>query len=170
LISTLIINDILKSENVIVAEASKPIGRDYFPHEESSSVALFDIFDKIKKLNGNLFHLGRCTKVAHNSKEKVIDLIRDSTLYVSIYLRVQFYIIGDLEEPVMLYLSKNHERDLKSAILVAAVTPVLDEVRLVRLHGKLSIKASEDLTLNMFLSRHFRFRIIEKSIFTMYEA
>jgi len=51
---------------------------------------LFKAFDKIKKLNTNLFHFSKCIKVAHNSEEKVIDLIRNSTIYVSIYLRVQF--------------------------------------------------------------------------------
>jgi len=146
--STLIINDILKSENVIVAEASKPAGRAYIPLE-GIDIALFEAFDKIKKLNGNLFHFGKCTKVAHNSEEKVIYLIRDSTIYVSIYLRVQFAIFGESED-VMFYLTKNHEEGLKSAILVATVTPVLNEVQLVRLHGKLSIKASEDLVLFMF--------------------
>jgi len=44
------------------------------------------------------------TKVAHNSEDKVVDLLRDSTIYVSIYLRVQLVIYGKLEEPVMLYL------------------------------------------------------------------
>jgi len=70
----------------------------------------------------------------------------------------------------MFYLSKNHERDLKSAVLVAAVKYITDDTQLVRLRGKLSIKALEDLSLNVFLSRHFRFRIMEKSIFTMYIA
>jgi len=163
--STLIINDILKSENVIVAKVSKPTGRAYFP-----SIALFEVFDKIKKLNGNLFHFGKCTKVAHNSEDKVVDLLRYSTIYVSIYLRVQFVIYGKFEEAVMLYLSKNHEIDLKSAILVAAITPVLDEVRLVRLHGNLSIKAPEDLTLHVFSAYHFNVLIMDKSIFTVYIA
>jgi len=165
--STLIINDILKSENVIVAEESKSVGRAYFPHDDSS-IALFEVFDKIKKLNGNLFHFGKCTKVANNSEDKVVDLLRDSTIYVSIYLRAQFVIYGKLEEPVMFYLSKNHERDIKSAILVANVTPVLDEVRLVRLHWKLIMKASEDLALHVFSAYHFKLLIMEKSIFTMY--
>jgi len=49
--STLIINDILKSENVIVAEASKPAGISYIA-PKVSGVALFEVFDKIKKLNG----------------------------------------------------------------------------------------------------------------------
>jgi len=71
-------------------------------------------------------------------------------------------------EDVIFYLSKNHERDLKGAILVGAVTPVLGELQLVRLHGKLGIKASEDLTLHVFLSYSFSFRIMDKSIFTMY--
>jgi len=70
----------------------------------------------------------------------------------------------------MFYLSKNHERDLKSAVLVAAVTPVLDEIQLVRLHGKLSIKTSEDLTLRVFSTLRFSFGIVDKSVFTMYIA
>jgi len=148
---------LLASENVIVVEASRP-ARD-------NDVALFKVFDKIKKLNGNLFHFGKCTKVAHNSEDKVIDLIRDSTIYVSIYLRVEFFSVGGSED-VMFYLSKNHARDLKSAILVAAVTPVLKEVQLVRLHGRLSIKASEDLSL---YASNLGFRIMDKSVFTMYQ-
>jgi len=56
---------------------------------------LFEVFDKIKKLNGNLFHFGKCTKAAHNSKDNVVDLIRDSTIYVSIYLWVQFMVISE---------------------------------------------------------------------------
>jgi len=99
--STIIINDILKGENVIVAEASKSAGRACFPLEDSS-IALFEVFDKIKKLNGNLFHFGKCTKIAHNSEDKVVDLLRDVTNYVSIYLRVQFVIYGKLEKAVML--------------------------------------------------------------------
>jgi len=74
---TLIINDTLMSENVIVVEASKPIGSAYFPYE-NGSLSLFTAFDKIKKLNGNLIHFGECTKVALNIKDKVIDLLRDS--------------------------------------------------------------------------------------------
>jgi len=149
--STHIINDILKSENVIVAEASIPTRRTYAPID-GGSVAFFEVFDKIKKLNGNLFHLGKCTKVAHNSEEKVVDLLRDSTIYVSIYLRIQFVIYGQSED-VMFYLTKNHEEGVKSAILVSTVTPALNEVQLVRLHGKLSIKASEDLSLYAFFQR-----------------
>jgi len=120
----------------------------YRQNREISSLAWFGAFDKIKKLNGNLFHFGECTKVAHNSKDKVIYLLRDSTVYVSIYLRVRFSFIS--REPMMLYLSKNHEGDIKSAVLVAAVTPDIDGIKLVRLHGKLSIKASEDLMLYSF--------------------
>jgi len=83
--STLIINNILKSENVIVVEASTQTGRAYFPDEDSSCIiASFEVFDKIPKLNGNVFHFGKCTKVDHNSKEKMIDLLKDSTIYVSI--------------------------------------------------------------------------------------
>jgi len=87
--STLIINDMLMSENVIVAEASKPTGITHVA-ANFGGVALFKAFGKIKKLNGNLFHFGNCTKVAHNSENKVVDLLRDSTIYVSIYLRVMF--------------------------------------------------------------------------------
>jgi len=85
--STLIINDSLKSENVIVVEATKPAVRAYAP-TEGCGVALFKVFDKIKKSNGNLFHFGKCTKVAHYSEDKVVYLLRESTIYVSIYLRV----------------------------------------------------------------------------------
>jgi len=49
----------------------------------------------------------------------------------------------------MFYLTKNHEEGLKIAIMVAAVTPVPNEIQLVRLHGKLNIKASEDLGLHV---------------------
>jgi len=113
--STLIINDILKSENVIVAEASKPIEviishpvediisyniEDIISHTTNAdskdligmTSPLFKVFDKIKTLNGNLFHFGECTMVAHNSEDKVVDLLRDSTIYVSIYLRVELKI------------------------------------------------------------------------------
>jgi len=106
-------------------------------------------FDKIKKLNGNLFHFWEYTKVAHNSKDKVIYLLRDSTIYVSIYLRVQLALLGGLED-IMFYLTKNHDINLKSAVLVADVTPVSSEVKLVRLHGRLSIKSSSNLTLHVF--------------------
>jgi len=68
---------------------------------------------------------------------------------------------------MMFYLSKNHEEGLKNVILVAAVTPVLDEVQLVRLHGKLSIKASEDLTLRVFSAYALSFEVMYKSVFTM---
>jgi len=71
----------------------------------------------------------------------------------------------------MFYVTKNHERDLKSAVLIAAVTPDIKGVKLVRLHGKLSIKASEEVMLyvsstGIILS----FKVMDKSIFTMYEA
>jgi len=169
--STLIINDILKSENVIVVEVSIPAIITYYPLV-GTDLVLFDLFDKIKKLNGNLFHFGKCTNVAYNSKDNVVDLIWDSVIYVSIYLRVNLFLRGDVEEDVMFYLTKNHEEGLNSAILAAAVTPVPNEIQiqLVRLHGKLSIKASEDLTLNVFLSYHFSSSIMDKSIFTMYVA
>jgi len=145
--STLIIDDMLMSEDIIVVEASKPTGILYIA--PGINIALFDVFDKIKKLNGNLFYFGKCTNIAHNTEDKVVDLLnRDFTIYVSIYLRVRFTYVS--EETLMFYLSMNHEDGLKSAILVAAVTPGLNETRLVRLHGKLSIKASEDLTLNVF--------------------
>jgi len=79
--STLIINDLLASENVIVAEASKWTAINNVA--PGPITPLFDVFDKIKKLNCNLFYFGECTEVAHNSKDKVI--LRDSTIYVSIY-------------------------------------------------------------------------------------
>jgi len=48
--STLIINDIPNSENVIVAEVSPPTGRAFvFPNIHLTS-PLFVVFDKIKKL------------------------------------------------------------------------------------------------------------------------
>jgi len=130
---------------------------------------LFGAFDKIKKLTGNLFHFGESTKVAHNSKDKVIDLLRDSTIYVSIYLRVRFTFISG--ENLMFYVTENHERDLKSAVLVASVTPARNEIRIVRLHGKLSIKASEDLMLYFYSTGiMLSFEVMDKTIFTMYEA
>jgi len=103
--STLIINDMLMSENVIVAEVSRQTGINRLRFRDGDA-AFFDAFDKIKKLNGNLFHFGKCTKVTHNREEKVIDVIRDYTIYVSIYLKVQFvFISGD----VIFYLTKNHD-------------------------------------------------------------
>jgi len=156
----------LMSEDIIVVEASKPTGILYIA--PGINIALFEVFDKIKKLNGNLFYFGKCTNVAHNTEDKVVDLLLDFTIYVSIYLRVRFiYVSG---ETLMFHLSKNHEESLKSAILVAAVTPGLNETRLVRLHGKLSIKAPEDLTLNVFSTYALSFEVLDKSIFTMYEA
>jgi len=70
----------------------------------------------------------------------------------------------------MFYLTKNHKEGIKSAILVAAVTTVLNEVQLVRLHGKLSIKASEDQILNVFSTYALSFEVMDKSVFTMYIA
>jgi len=58
--STLIINDTLKSENVIVAEVSLSARVTYYPLN-GTDFTLIGLFDEIKKLNGNLFHLGRCT-------------------------------------------------------------------------------------------------------------
>jgi len=55
--SALIIVDMLKSENVIVAEASTPTAIAYIP-PKGIDIALFEVFDKIKKLNDNLFHSG----------------------------------------------------------------------------------------------------------------
>jgi len=51
---------------------------------------------KITKLKGNLFHFGECTKIEHSeervpvseSKEKMIDVLRDSKIHVSILLRI----------------------------------------------------------------------------------
>jgi len=165
--STLIINDLLASENVIVVEVSKWTAINHVA--PGPITPLFDVFDKIKKLNGNLFHFGECTKVAHNSKDKVIDLLRDSTIYVSIYLRVQLALLGRLED-VMFYLTKNHDTTLKNAVLVAAVTPVINETRLIRLHKRLSIKSSEDVTLHVFSTGSFSLQIMDKSVFTMYQA
>jgi len=109
---------------------------------------LFEVFDRLKKLNGNLFHFGKCTKVAHNSKEKVKYLFRDSTIYVSIYIRVQFAVVSGKD--AMFYVTKNHDTNLKSAILIATVTPNINQIRLISLHGKLNVKASEDMTLYVF--------------------
>jgi len=165
--STLIINNLLASENVIVVEASKQTAINNVT--PGPITPLFDKFDKIKKLTGNLFHFGECTKIAHNSKDNVIDLIRDSTIYVSIYLRVQLSLLGGLGD-VMFYLTKNHDTSLKSALLAATVTPPIKNTRLIRLHGKSSIKASEDLTLHVFSTASFSLRIMDKSVFTMYQA
>jgi len=167
--STLIINDMLMSENVIVAEASKPT--EFIPTLGAESVLLFKAFDTIKKLNGYLFHFGKCTKVAHNSEDKVIDLLRDSTIYVSIYLRVRFSSAPSGID-LMFYLSKNHEEGLKSAVLVGAtVTPSVSVAQLVRLHRKLSINASEDLTLHVVSPGYiFDYEVLDKSVFTIYIA
>jgi len=72
-----------------------------------------------------------------------------------------------MEEDVMFYRSKNHKEGLKSVILVATVTANTNQIRLIRLHGKLSIKASEDLTLYTVSAGYLDFGILEKSIFTM---
>jgi len=146
------------------------------PSTLTQSASLFDVFDKIKKLTGNLFHSGKCTKPSHNSKDKVIDLLRDSTIYVSIYLRVQLALLGGARAgetgsgDVMFYLTKNHNTNLKSAVLVATVTPPLKNTHLVRLHVRLSVKASEDLTLHVFSTASFSLQIMDKSVFTMYQA
>jgi len=70
----------------------------------------------------------------------------------------------------MFCLTKNHDTNLKSAFLVAAVTPVHNETQLVRLHGRLSIKSSQDLTLHVFSTGSFSLLIMDKSVFTMYQA
>jgi len=70
----------------------------------------------------------------------------------------------------MFYLTKNHEEGLKSAILVAAVTPVLNEIQLIKLHGKLSIKTSEDLGLYVFSEYALSFEVMDRSVFTMFLA
>jgi len=59
--STLIINNLLASENVIVVEASKWTAINNAA--PGPITPLFDIFDKIKKLTGDLFHFGKCTKI-----------------------------------------------------------------------------------------------------------
>jgi len=64
----------------------------------------------------------------------------------------------------MFYLTKNHNANLKSAVLVATVT-----IQLVRLRGRLSIKASEDLSLHVFSTASFSLQIMDKSVFTMYQ-
>jgi len=156
--STLIINDLLASENLIVVEVSKWTAINNVA--PGPITPLFEVFDKIKKLNGNLFHFGECTTVAHDSKDKVIYLLRDST----IYLRVQLALLGGLED-VMFYLTKNHDTTLTNAVLVAPVTPVLNETRLIRLHGRSSIKSSEDLTLHVFSTGSFSLQIMDKSVF-----
>jgi len=113
--STLVINDMLMSENVIVIEIinnilyiiSRKNPMDITPH-------LFYAFDTINKLNGNLFHFGKCTKLAHNSEDKVVDLLRDSTIYVSIYLRVIFIKVS--EEDVMFYVTKNQQDTISKTL------------------------------------------------------
>jgi len=165
--STLVINDILNSENVIVVEVSKLIGISYIA-PKGSGVALFEVFDNIKKLNDNLFHFGKCTQVAHNSEERVIALIRNSVIYISVYLRVKSKIVSGKD--VIFYITKKHGGAYKDAILVAAITLSLDEPQSVRLHGKLNIEASEDLVLCVFSTGSFHFNIMDKSVFTMYEA
>jgi len=165
--STLIINNLLASENIIVVEVSKWIAINNAA--PGPITPLFNVFDKIKKLNSNLFHFGECTKIDHNSKDKVVDLIRDSTIYVSIYLRVQLALLGGLGD-VMFYLTKNHDTNLQSAVLVATVTPPINNTRLIKLHGRLSIRASEDLTLHVFSTASFSLQIMHNSVFTMYQA
>jgi len=98
-----------------------------------------------------------------------MDLTRDSTIYVSIYLRIQLALLGGSGD-VMFYLTKNHNANLKNAVLVAPVTPPINNTQLVRLHGRLSIKASEDLTLRVFSTASFSLQIMDKSVFTMYQA
>jgi len=130
---------------------------------------LFDVFDKINKLNGNLFFFGECTKVNHNSKEKVIDLKRDTVIYISVYLRVKFTIISGKD--VIFYITKNHEDNIIGAILAAAVTPVLNNTQLIRLNGKLNIKASEDLALYALSTDwNLFYNVLENSVSTTYEA
>jgi len=53
---TLIIHDLLASENVIVAEVSKWEAMNNA--DPGPITPLFDVFDKITKLTGNLFHFG----------------------------------------------------------------------------------------------------------------
>jgi len=45
------------------------------------------------------------------------------------------------------------------------------ETRLVRLHGKLNIKVSEDMTLHAFSTGNIKldFKVMDKSVFTMYD-
>jgi len=56
------------------------------------------------------------------------------------------------------------------APFAAAVTPVIGDIQLIRLHGKLSIKPSADLGLYMLSPYNTDFGIMDKSIFTMYLA
>jgi len=90
-------------------------------------------------------------------------------------LRVQFTIYASVGEDAMLYLSKNHEEGLKIAVLAGAtvtptVTPSVSGAQLVRLHGELSIKASEGLTLHTFSANTIDYEVMDKSVFTMYIA
>jgi len=95
----------------------------------------------------------------------VVDLLRDSTICVSIYLRVTFVRVSEVD------VTKNHYTNLKSALLIATISPKSGETRLIILHGKLNVKASEDLTLYLFsAAAYLYFKVLEKSVLTMYIA
>jgi len=107
--------------------------------EPGSNMSLFDVFDKIKELNGDLFHFGKCTKPVHNSEEKVVDVIRDFVIYISLYVRVMLPVI--VLEPVMFDLSKNHDKDPSNAVLASEVTSTPSGIQSVRLQGRINVTA-----------------------------
>jgi len=182
--STLIINDLLDNENVIAADVSV---RDTFVTQVSWSkgAALFKTFDNLKKLEGNLFHFGKCTKAAHNSEDKVEDVIRDTKIYVLILLKIKIDTIhgrGSIVEShdMVFYLTNNHYEDSRNTILTTTFSiPVLElytgvgdiytKIHLVRLRGKLIVNATEDLALHMFSTSCIDFTVMEGSMFTMSE-
>jgi len=129
-----------------------------------------EVGETVQKYHRTLNRLKReVGEFKEETQNNIIDL--RSTIYVLIYLRVQLASLheGGVED-VMFYMTKNHEIGIKSAILVAVVTPVHNETQLVRLHGRLSIKSSEDLTLHVFSTGSFSLQIMDKNVFTMYIA
>jgi len=122
--SMLIINNALISENAIVVEASAWTSLNNLA--PGPVKPLFNVFDRIKKVNGDLFHFGECTKIAHNNKDKVVDLLRDSNIYVSFYLRVQLAVLGKMEN-VMFYLAKITTSSLRTQCSRLMLLPVLVE-------------------------------------------
>jgi len=131
--AVLVANNLFDSDNIIVVEiTSDMIFTCRAPYSHIVSPFLFPDKIKITKLKGDLFHFGECTTVAHNSKDKVINVRRDSRIRISILLRVSveagvssdgFYLTHD----VIFYLAKNHDSDLENAILKGAFI-ILDPI------------------------------------------
>jgi len=150
--SELVFREVLESDNIIVAEASKD--ESYVCAGDLSgprSVILFNHFDKITKLKGNLFHFGDRDRT-HIILLNTVNALKDARIRISIILRI--IIVIKLNYPdgeVIFYLARNRDEGPENAVLSNIFdTSLISEAphsstQLLTLTGDIDMKSADEL-------------------------